>query len=111
MIGSSASHPFGTSARRPVVARQRGQHRSMPGLAPSPSTTTPTVLRKTLILVARLRRFLNGQVAAAIAHHERQAMLFAQRQPDHRQLDSTRIYRGPIDQVFAKAMTFRKRAA
>jgi hypothetical protein len=79
-------------------------------LAPFPSRTTPTLLRKTLLLVARLRRFLNGRVAAAIAHHEQQAVLFAQQQLDHRQLNKTRIYRGPIDQVLAKAAR-RKHAA
>jgi hypothetical protein len=69
------------------------------------------MLRKTLLLVARLRRFLNGRVAAAIAHHEQQAALFAQQKLDQRQLDYTRIYRGPIDQAFAKAAGLRKRAA
>ena len=58
----------------------------------------------------RLRRFLNGRVAAAIAHHERQAALFAEQKLDPRQLDSTRIYRGPIDQVLAKAAQFRRAA-
>ena len=111
MIGSPDSHPFGYSARRLVAARQRGQHRIMRGLARSHSRTTPTLLRKTLFLLARLRRFLNGRVAAAIAHHEREAASWAQRQLDHRQLDSTRIYRGPIDQVLAKAARFSKRAA
>ena len=109
MIGSSDSHPFGTSARRLVVARQRGQHRPMRAVTPSQSRTTATLLRKTLFLLARLRRFLNGRVAAAIAHHEREAALFAQL--DRHQLDSARIYRGPIDQVFAKAVKFSKRAA
>jgi hypothetical protein len=69
------------------------------------------MLRKCLLLLARLRRFLNRRVAAAIAHHEQQAVLFAQQQLDPRQLDRTRIYRSPIDQVFAKAVSLRKRAA
>jgi hypothetical protein len=111
MIGSSDSHPFGTSARRLVVARQRGQHGPMRAVTPSRSRTTPTLLRKTLFLLARLRRFLNRRVAAAIAHHEQQVVLFAQLDRDHRHLDRTRIYRGPIDQVFAKAAKLRKRAA
>ena len=111
MIGASDFHPFGYSARRLVAARQRSQHRSLRVLAPFQSTTTPTMLRKTLLLVARLRRFLNGRVAAAIAHHEQQAALFAQRERDQRHLDSARIYRGPIDQVLAKAARFSKRAA
>jgi hypothetical protein len=37
--------------------------------------------------------------------------LFAQQQHEQPQLDSTRIYRGPIDQVLAKAARLRKRAA
>jgi len=69
------------------------------------------LLRKTLLLLARLRRFLNGRVAAAIAHHEREAASWAQRQRDQRRPDSARIYRGPIDQVCAKAARLRKRAA
>ncbi|MGH6713591.1 MAG: hypothetical protein ACREEK_32150 [Bradyrhizobium sp.] len=80
-------------------------------LAPSRSATTPTMLRKALFLLAHLRRFLNGRVAAAIAHHEQQAVLFTQRKLDQRQPDSARLYRGPIDEVFAKAAKLRKCAA
>ena len=108
MIGSPDFHLFGHSARRPIAARHRGQHRPMSAVTPSRSGTTPTLLRKTLLLLAHLRRFLNGRVAAAIAHHERQAALFAEQKPDPRQLDSTRIYRGPINQVLAKAVRFRR---
>ena len=110
MIGSPDFHLFGYSARRPIAARQRGQHRSMRGLAPFQSRKTTDRLRKTLLLLARLRRFLNGRVAAAIAHHEQQAALFAQQQRKQRHLDSTRIYRGPIDQVVAKAARFSRAA-
>jgi hypothetical protein len=67
------------------------------------------VLRRTLLLLARLRRFLDRRVAAVIAQHEQEAASWAQQQLDKRQLDRTRIYRGPIDQVFA--MAARKRAA
>ena len=108
MIGSSDSHPFGTSARRLVVARQRGQHHS---IAPFQARTKPNLPRTALLLLVRLKRFINGRVAAAIAHHEQQAALFAQQKLDQRQLDYTRIYRGPIDQAFAKAAGLRKRAA
>ncbi|MBR1146972.1 hypothetical protein [Bradyrhizobium sp. AUGA SZCCT0431] len=110
MIGSSDFHAYGYSARRPVAVRQRGQHHAMRALAPFQSTTAPTLLRKILVLAARLRRFLNGQVAAAIAHHEREAASFAQRKLDQRRPDQTRIYCGPIDQVLAAARQ-RKRAA
>jgi len=108
MIGSPDFHPFGYSARWPVVAGQRG---SLRALASFQSRTTPTMRKKILVLAARLRRFFNGRVAAAIAHHEQQAALFAQQQLDHRPLDLTRIYRGPIDQIFAKVAKFRQRAA
>jgi hypothetical protein len=91
----SDSHPLPCSARRPVVARQRA--------------SKPAVRRKVLVAVARVKRFLNGQVAAAIAHHEQQAELFAQRQLEHRSADSTRFYHSPIDQLFARAA--RKQAA
>jgi hypothetical protein len=37
--------------------------------------------------------------------------LFAQQQLGRSQLDQTRIYRGPIDQVLAKAARLRQRAA
>ena len=111
MIGSPDSYPFEYSARRRIAARQRGQRQSMQTFAPLQPTKAPTLLRKIRVLAARLRRFLNGRVAAAIAHHEQQAALFAQRKLDQRQLDRTRIYRGPLDQVIATAATFRKRAA
>ena len=110
MIGLSDFQPYGYSARRPVVARQRGQHHAMRAPAPFRSATAPTLLRKILILAARLRRFLNGQVAAAIAHHEQQAASIAERKLDQRRLDKTRIYCGPIDQVLAAARQ-RKHAA
>jgi len=108
MIGSSDSHPFGYSARRLVVARQRGQHRS---IAPCQAGTKPDLPRTVLLLLMRLKRFINRRVAAAIARHEQQAVTFAQQQLDVRQLDRTRLYRGPIDQVVAKAARFSKRAA
>ena len=107
----SDSHPFPCSARRPVVARQRGQHHSIVPFKPFKPRTKPNLPRTALLLLVRLKRFINGRVAAAIAHHEQQAVLFAQQELDQRKLDRTRIYRGPIDQVVAKAMTFSKRAA
>jgi hypothetical protein len=73
------------------------------------SVAKPTIRRSAHLLVARLRRFLNAWVAAAIAHRERQAALFALGQLDDRKLDNTRIYRGPIDAAFEKAAQLRKR--
>jgi hypothetical protein len=110
MIGSPASYPSEYSAGRLGAAPQRDPRRSMRVLAAFQSTTTPTMLKMALFLVARLRRFLNGRVAAAIAQHEQEAVLFAQRKLAQRQLDRTRIYRGPIDQVLASVKA-RKRAA
>ena len=101
MIGSPAANQIGYSARRPVVARQRGQHRSNATLAPFQPATTPVLRRRVLLLIARLRRFLNGRVAAVLAHQEQEAARFAC-QPDHRHLDRTRIYRGPIDVVLVR---------
>ena len=65
--------------------------------------------RSALLLVARVRRFLNGWVAAAIAYRERQVALFAPRQLGDRKRDGTRIYRGPIDAGFEKLVQHRKR--
>jgi len=62
-----------------------------------------------LLLVARVRRFLNGWVAAAIAYRERQVALLAPRQLDNRRRDSTRIYRGPIDDALERAARLRRR--
>src|SRR4051794_19969552 len=73
------------------------------------SAATPTIRRSALLLVARLRRFLNGWVAAAIAHRERQVALLAPRQLDDRKPDSTRIYRGPVDADFKKVGSKRLR--
>jgi hypothetical protein len=71
--------------------------------------TILTMQRRAVVLLARLRRILNGWVAAAIARRERQAALFALRQLDDRELDHTRLYRGPLDEVFEKAARLRKR--
>jgi hypothetical protein len=71
--------------------------------------TTPTVRRSALVLPARLRRLLNGWVAAAIAYRERQVALLAQRQLDECELKHMRIYRGPIDEALEKVARLRKR--
>ena len=107
MIGSPDFHPYGYSARWPVVARQRGSLRT---LASFRSGTRLTPLKRILVLAARLRRFTNSRVAAAIAHHAQQASLYAPHQPDQLQLDRMRIYRGPVDLLLAWAVAwFRKR--
>lgn len=109
MIGASDFHPSGHSARRSVAARHRGQHHAMRLPASFQRSTAPTLLKKILVGAARLRRFLNGRVAASIARHEQQAASFAQREFEQRRPNSTRIYCGPIDQVLAAAR-FRRAA-
>ena len=57
----------------------------------------------------RLKRFLNGWMAAAIAYRERQAALLASHQAGDRKLNSKRLYRGPIDDALERAARLRKR--
>jgi hypothetical protein len=71
--------------------------------------TILTMQRRAVVLLARLRRVLNGRIAAAIARRERQASMFALRQLDDREPDNARLYRGPIDEIFEKAARLRKR--
>jgi hypothetical protein len=105
-----------------VIQRRRAQHFAQKGtwrpggkaepmtmLTSIQSAATPTMRRSALLLVARVRRFLNGWVAAAIAYRERQVALLAPRQLDDCRRDSTRIYRGPIDAGFEKVAQHRKR--
>jgi hypothetical protein len=61
-----------------------GKAEPMTMLTPIQSAATPTMRRSALLLFARLRRFLNGWVAAAIAHRESQVALLASRQLDDR---------------------------
>ena len=70
---------------------------------------TLTMQRRAVVLLARLRRVLNGRVAAALARRERQASLFAPRQLADREPDITRFYRGPLDEVFEKIARLRNR--
>jgi hypothetical protein len=98
MIGSPDFHSCGYFARRSIVAREPGSLRAIAFLR---FGTTPTLRRRVLAVAARLRRFTNERVEAAIAHHAQQASLLAQEQPDHMQLDWTQFYRGPADPFFA----------
>ncbi|NOJ48759.1 hypothetical protein [Bradyrhizobium archetypum] len=53
-----------------------------------------------MLVAARLRRAVNGWVAAAIAHRERQTGMVA---PDHlRPMEWKNAYRGPFDGVFER---------
>ena len=106
MIGSPDLNPCGYFARRSIVAQQHG---SLRALASFRSGAKPTLPRRVLVVAARLRRFTNERVEAAIAYHAQQASLFAQQQRDHVQLDRTRIYHGPADLLLAWAVAwFRK---
>ena len=58
---------------------------------------------------ARLKRLLNGWMAATIAYRERQAAWLALHQAGNRDLNNKRIYRGPIDDALERAARLRKR--
>ncbi|MEH2516407.1 hypothetical protein V1279_001980 [Bradyrhizobium sp. AZCC 1610] len=62
-----------------------------------------------LILPARLKRLLNGWMAAAIAYRERQAAWLALHRAGDRDLHNKRIYRGPIDDALERAAQLHKR--
>ena len=73
-----------------------------------PPTPTPALRRGAVVLVARLRRLLNRWVAAMIAYRERQARLCMLHQLERRNLDKTRIHRGPLDRAVEKALRRRR---
>jgi hypothetical protein len=58
---------------------------------------------------ARLKRILNGWMAAANAYRERQAALLASHRASGAKLNSKRIYRGPIDDALERAARLRQR--
>ena len=74
-----------------------------------PAATTPQFRRSTLLLFARLRRFFNRWAAATTIYREQQATLCAGIRRAGRELDRSRIYRGPIDAAVEKAAQFRLR--
>jgi hypothetical protein len=57
----------------------------------------------------RLKRLLNGWMAAAIAYRERQAALLSSHRAGDRKLNSKRLYRGPIDDALERAARLRRR--
>ena len=57
----------------------------------------------------RLKRLLNGWMAAAIAYRERQATLLASHRAGDRKLNNKRLYRGPIDDALERAARLRRR--
>lgn len=82
------------------------------GLLPHESSMEPRAwsrMRKSaLIPIARLRRVLNGWIAATIANHERQAAWLASRQREDRDLSNMHIYRGPIDGALERASRLKR---
>ena len=61
------------------------------------------------VLPARLKRLLDGWMAAAIAYRERQAALLALHRAGGRNLNNKRLYRGPIDDALERVAWLRKR--
>jgi len=57
---------------------------------------------------ARLKRILNGWMAAAHAYRERQAALLASHRASGAKLNNKRIYRGPIDDALERAAGLRQ---
>jgi hypothetical protein len=51
----------------------------------------------------RLKRLINGWIAAALAYRERQAAWLAAHEAGERDLTTERIYRGPLDDAFERA--------
>jgi hypothetical protein len=61
------------------------------------------------VLPARLKRLLDGWMAAAIAYRERQAAWLALHRAGGRNLNNKRLYRGPIDDALERVAQLRKR--
>lgn len=74
----------------------------------APSATTLTIRRSARLQIMRLRRMLDGWVAAAIAYRESQVAFLAERQLQARELTDTHLYRGPIDHAVEKATRLRQ---
>ena len=84
------------------------------GLLPHEAPMQPRAIRTSpvaspLAPPTRLKRLLNGWMAAAIAYRERQAALLASHRAGDRKLNNTRLYRGPIDDALERAARLRKR--
>lgn len=88
-------------------------HFSPEGVLPHESAKHPCARTRAgaaaspLIRPTRLKRILQGWMAAANAYRKRQALLLA----SHRagDLNSKRIYRGPIDDALERAARLRQR--
>ena len=85
------------------------------GLLPHEAAMQPrariraSLLASPLVPTARLKRLLDGWMAAAIAYRERQAALLALHRAGDRNLNNKRLYRGPIDDALERVARLRKR--
>jgi hypothetical protein len=81
------------------------------GLLPHESAMQPRTKVRTSPSVppTRLKRLLNGWMAAAIAYRERQAILLASHRAGDRKLNKKRLYRGPIDDALERTARLRRR--
>jgi hypothetical protein len=85
------------------------------GLLPHEAAMQPrarirtSLLASPPVLPARLKRLLDGWMAAAIAYRERQAALLALHRAGDRNLNNKRLYRGPIDDALERVARLRKR--
>jgi hypothetical protein len=85
------------------------------GLLPHESAMQPRARTRTslvaspLVPPARLKRLLDGWIAAAIAYRERQAAWLASHRAGHRDLNYKHLYRSPIDDALERAAQLRKR--
>jgi len=85
------------------------------GLLPHEAAMQPRARIRTsplaspLVPTARLKRLLDGWMAAAIAYRERQAALLALHRAGGRNLNNKRLHRGPIDDVLERVARLRKR--
>ena len=78
---------------------------------PTSNLAAPDGRRGIPRLVAIFGRLLNGWIASAIAHHERQAALAALRLLDDLELKDMGLHRGPLDDVIERAAQSRLRRA
>jgi hypothetical protein len=78
-------------------------------VVPARTRTRTGAVASPLVPPTRLKRILNGWMAAANAYRERQAALLASHRANGQQLNNKRIYRGPIDDALEKAARLRRR--
>jgi uncharacterized protein YjiS (DUF1127 family) len=80
---------------------------TMPSIIPSHSTVAPAIRRGIGFPLVRLGRLVDRWVSAAIARHERRAVLLALGQLSDRELGDMGLYRGDIGVGLAEAVRCR----